>query len=141
MSDADIQVVQQVYDAYRRGDPAPFESLFAPDIEWQLTSDPAPRRGLEGVRASLADWLQQFEDETTEVEQLIDAGPGRVVGVVRDRGRGKSSGVQVESRFFHLWFLSGGRVAKLVEFTTLDEALEAAALGGGFGLAGPTPAR
>ena len=127
MSEADIEVVRQVYDAYHRRDPVAIGSLFAPDVEWQLTSDPAPRRGLEGVAASLTDWLEQFEDETTEVEELIDAGAGRIVGVVRDRGRGKASGVGVESRFFHLWFLRDGRVARLVEFTTLDEALEAAA--------------
>jgi ketosteroid isomerase-like protein len=97
--------------------------MSASDIGW----DPAPRRGLEGVRASVADWLGEFEDESTEVEELVDAGPGRVVGVVRDRGRGKGSGVEVESRFFHLWIVRDGRVASFVEFTTRDEALEAAA--------------
>jgi ketosteroid isomerase-like protein len=127
VSASDIEVVRQVYDAYQRRDPGPLESLFAPDIEWRMTSDPAPRRGLDGVRASVADWLGEFEDESTEVEELIDAGDGRVVGVVRDRGRGKGSGVQVESRFFHLWVLRDGRVAGFVEFTTREEALEAAA--------------
>jgi ketosteroid isomerase-like protein len=126
MSASDIQVVRQVYDAYRRRDPGPLESLFHPDIEWRMTSDPAPQRGVEGVRASVADWLGEFEDESTEVEELVDAGPGRVVGVVRDRGRGKGSGVEVESRFFHLWIVRDGRVASFVEFTTREEALEAA---------------
>jgi hypothetical protein len=50
------------------------------------------------------------------------------VVLVRERGRGKGSGVMTEGRIGGLWTVRGGRVVHLKTFTSAREARVAAGL-------------
>lgn len=68
-----------------------------------------------------------WDDYYLEAEELIDAGAS-VVCVVRERGRGKSSGVPVERRWAQIWTFRRGRIIRWELFGDKAAALEATGL-------------
>jgi ketosteroid isomerase-like protein len=61
------------------------------------------------------------------VEEIIDAGD-QVVVVAHHEGRGRASGVEVDTRFYEVYKLREGKVARVDEYTERADALEAAGL-------------
>jgi hypothetical protein len=45
-----------------------------------------PFQGADGLRAGLREWLDPWEKYRVEVDQVLDAGSGRVLTLVRQRG-------------------------------------------------------
>jgi ketosteroid isomerase-like protein len=72
-------------------------------------------------------WEDSFEDLEVTYEETIDAGD-RVVVETRVSGRGRESGVGVDSRTYMVWTLRGKKVLRMDEFTERADALEAAGL-------------
>jgi ketosteroid isomerase-like protein len=68
-----------------------------------------------------------WDDYHLDADELIDAGSS-VVGVVRERGRGKGGGVPFDRRFAEVWTFSRGRIIRIELFYEKAEALEAAGL-------------
>jgi len=64
--------------------------------------------------------------ETTP-EEFIDAGD-QVVAIVHFRGRGRESGIEVDTRTYAVYTLREGKTIGMEEFTERFEALEAAGL-------------
>jgi ketosteroid isomerase-like protein len=60
-------------------------------------------------------------------EEIIDAGD-QVVVVAHHQGRGRASGVDVDTRFYEVYTLREGKVWRVDEYTERAEALEAAGL-------------
>jgi ketosteroid isomerase-like protein len=73
-------------------------------------------------------WTEQFEDWSIRVERFIDAGGGRVVGLTHQSATGKESGVPVEAKLGWVWEFEDGRAARMRNYFTHTEALEAAGL-------------
>ena len=84
--------------------------------------------GHEGLREWFRSWSEAFEDAGYEVERLVDAGD-QVVSYSTWRGRGRTSGVEVEwKNHGGVWTIRDGRVVRVVWFGTGAEALEAVGL-------------
>ena len=81
--------------------------------------------GLEGFREAWLDWTSPFESFRIEVERVIDAGD-RVVSLVRQIGRTKTGGVEIEASAAAVWTIRDGKLTR-VEFHLDREA----ALAGG----------
>jgi ketosteroid isomerase-like protein len=103
-----------------------------PDFEWRpLEASPVARvyRGGEQVRRYVEDWITTFDvvrlhlDDPTE---LAD----RVVAMVRGRGRGRASGVELDTRFCQVWTVRCGMAVGMEEYATRQEALAAQRSGG-----------
>ncbi len=77
----------------------------------------------------MADWFSAFEfDEwELEVEELFGSGD-RVVSMVRQRGRGASSGAEVGVDFAQLVTLRAGKIVRINNYLDRSKALEAAGL-------------
>jgi ketosteroid isomerase-like protein len=129
MSQENVAVVQQAFEAYMRRDNETALSLYDPEIEIESNFDGRTYRGLEGVQAFFHDWLEAWDDIGGEVVEWIDVSDD-VIAVMRNWARGKISGVTVERSESHLWTLRGGRLRRLRVFETKAEALEAAGLRG-----------
>ena len=79
------------------------EAIFAfydPEIVWDQTRYGASElsvvyHGHDGIRQFFRAWLAPFEDYHAYPEEFIDAGEAVVVRI-RQGGRGKQSGVEVE---------------------------------------------
>jgi len=68
-----------------------------------------------------------WDDYHLDAEELFDAGTS-VVGVVRERGRGKGGGVPFDRRWAQVWTFSRGRIIRWEHYTDKAEALEAVGL-------------
>jgi ketosteroid isomerase-like protein len=110
----------RVYAAINARDREAIRALTAPDIVVETTVE--AYRGPE----ALLDWLDEGDDafddfavELLEIEELA----GRVVASMRQRGRGKTSGANVDHLFTHVWSLRDGRAVRLRSFADRDDAL------------------
>ena len=129
MSQENLEVVRLCCDAFRRGDYESALDALDPAIEYDLTHFPDGRiyHGREGVREAFRIWLGTWENYRQYHDEFIDAGD-RVVVSVREHGRGKGSGIELERATFGIWTLRGGRAIRIEFRATKDEALEAVGL-------------
>ena len=118
----------RVYAAINARDRSAIRALTAPDIVFATTVE--AYRGPE----ALLEWMDEgddaFDDFTVEllgVEELA----GHVLASMRQRGRGRVSGADVDHRFTHVWTLRDGRATRLQSFAQHDDAVRYAQRSGG----------
>ena len=130
MSQENVEVVRKGYEAFARGDLGMTARFWAPEIEWRTNSGvpfEGMYRGVAQVRRAIEDWVDMFDEFTTAVEELIDAGE-RVIACHRMRGKGKESGVEVDYLLVQVITLRRGRQVRIDDYPTRAEALEAVGL-------------
>lgn len=110
-----------VYAAVNARDREAITALSDPDIVVATTVE--TYRGPD----ALLGWMDEGDDafdefvvELLEVEELA----GHVVVSLRQRGRGKASGAEVDLRFTHVWTLRDGRAIRLQSFARRDDAVD-----------------
>ena len=133
MSQENVEAVGSAFEAWNRNGLDAFADRWADDIEWRAVEgapdDRGPLHGKAACRSYLQDWLDTFDGLTVEPVELIDAGGGRVVAVLRYSGRAKRSGGDVPaSSFAAVYVIKEGMIAGGREYATREEALEAAGL-------------
>ena len=69
-------------------------------------------------------WTEDFDGWSNQIERLIDAGNDRVIGVFRQSGTGKGSGLPVEVRLATVYELEDGQIVRMRIYLDPDEALE-----------------
>src|SRR5919204_1532030 len=80
-----------------------FEQLLQPDIEWfPFEENHTPSRGIDGAMRIRDQWAGTWEQMRAQVEDLVDRGEN-VVASIHVVGRGKASGVEVDTRL-HVHF-------------------------------------
>jgi ketosteroid isomerase-like protein len=133
MSREAVEVVQRIFDAVGRDDRRAILSLYDPDVEWDTSRGSLGEllggtiyRGHEGLRTLFRHLQEPWEDYEDRLEEVIDVGGENVVTVVTTSGRGRASGVEVEQRQAAVWTIRDRKVARVIWFSTRDEALEAA---------------
>jgi ketosteroid isomerase-like protein len=131
MSEENVEIVRQVYEAAAGRDSASIFALYDPDVELDATrlgvGDLGVYRGHGGLRNLFGGLHEVWGKIEYDYEELIDAGE-HVVAVVTRHARGKASGVDVEAPLAVLWTVREGKVVKVVWFSTREDALEAAGL-------------
>jgi ketosteroid isomerase-like protein len=130
MSQENVEIVQQVYEAFARRDFAAVLGLCSADFELDITAHPIPDfpnvgTGGEHLMRFFATYLEGFSEYTLEVNQIIDAGD-KVMAECHDTAR-LGPGV-VERDLAHVWTLEAGRIVRLEAFKAGGGALEAGGL-------------
>jgi ketosteroid isomerase-like protein len=117
----------RMYAAINARDREAIRALSAPDIVVGTTVE--AYRGLE----ALLEWMDEgddaFDDFTVELLE-VDELAGHVLASMRQRGRGRASGAEVDHRFTHVWTLRDGRATRLQSFAQHDDAVRYAERGG-----------
>jgi len=128
MSEENVEIVRKAiyYEYYGVGDRADAEGIFDPYVVMNPTEE-GPSYGLDAIRDNFEHWEGAWEELDVTVEELIDAGD-RVLLTAHHRGRGRGSGVQVETRLYSVYTLRDGKVIRVDEYAERPEALEAAGL-------------
>ena len=128
---AHAEQLRGLYDAWGRGDFDTGVDLFAPDLEF-ITSEgfpdaPPPGEDIERVARWRDQFLATFQDLRIEALELEPNGE-RVLARVRQRGRFRATGIDVDVTYFQLWTFRGGHAARFQVFapTAEDEARAAA---------------
>jgi ketosteroid isomerase-like protein len=122
------EFVARVYAAINARDRGAITALSAPDIVVGTTVE--AYRGPEALLAWMDEGDDAFDDftiELLEVEELA----GQVLASMRQRGRGKASGAEVDHCFTHVWTVRDGRATRLQSFAHRDDAVRYARRGGG----------
>jgi ketosteroid isomerase-like protein len=125
MTDAYVDELRRGYEALNRGDLSVVLELLDPDIEWH---EPAPspeagtHRGRDSFERFFRGWIESFDDFRVEPEQVVERGE-TLVAVVRQSGRGRASGVELEARLAHVWTVDNGRAVRWEAVADADEAL------------------
>ena len=128
MSQENVEIVRRAiaYEYDGVGDRAEAEAIFDPKVVLNPMDEEASS-GFDAMRSDMERWASAFEELTVTFEEIIDAGD-QVVVVAHHQGRGRASGVNVDTRFYEVYSLREGKVSRVDEFNERAEALEAAGL-------------
>jgi ketosteroid isomerase-like protein len=129
MSQENVKVVREAWEASERHDNEALFALYDADVEIQgpFGLDDRVFRGLAGVQEFWRDWLASWGELGSDVEEWIDAGDD-VIAVMHVWGHGKRSGVPAETRQSHVWTVRACKLWRLRVYHTKDEALKAVGL-------------
>ena len=132
MSQEHVDIVRREYAAFAARDWAALADLCQPDIEYEtLKTTPGVSgcyRGLQEITEFFDSWSDLYAEFRVEAVEIVDAGD-QVVTVERQAARGlKGSDADswVKDSFACLISFEGGRISRVEEFPTLEQALEAA---------------
>ena len=128
MTEDDIRVLLDGYEALNRRDFGVLAEVLDPELEWEpgaVTPEGGAHRGAEGFRGFLDSWLESFDGFRIAPELVVQAGDTAVV-VAHQQGRGHGSGIEIDARVTHVWTIRDGTAVGWRAARTLDEALERA---------------
>ena len=106
------------------------EQFWSPDVElrWSM-GNPEARvyQGRDGVIQAFREWVEPFSEYYVEPLDFIEQ-EGRVIVPQRQWGIGSTSGIAVEVEVTYVYEVRDNQIARIDEYDTLEEALEAAGL-------------
>jgi ketosteroid isomerase-like protein len=100
MSQENVEVVRQGFEAFNRRDADALAALCDPEVEFVsliAESEGQVYRGHEGVKAFIRQQDEAFDSISVEIEEIVDHGDFLIVSLLF-RARGRASGVAVEQR-------------------------------------------
>jgi ketosteroid isomerase-like protein len=127
MSQENVEIVRDAFEAFNRDGPEAALAALAPDLEWHDLPDlpdAEVHRGHAGFLRSIKQFFGELEDYSVNVDEIIDHDE-QIVVCARNSGRGRGSGARFEQRIFGVWTLRNRLVVRAVWFRTRDEALHA----------------
>jgi ketosteroid isomerase-like protein len=83
--------------------------------------------GLDAIRDNFEHWKGAWEKLEVTTEEFVDAGD-RVLVTAHHPGRGRGSGIEVDTRLYSVYTLRDGKVIRADEYAERTDALEAAGL-------------
>jgi ketosteroid isomerase-like protein len=126
-----VEAVRRLFDYWERGDWRASADLFDPEFEAVFSAtafpDPGTYRGAQSTLDAWRRWLEAWDEFSLELEDTIEAGDG-VVALNRLQGRGKASGIPVDSEVGCIFAFNEGRIVRMV-FCDRQQALDAADAG------------
>jgi ketosteroid isomerase-like protein len=129
MSEANVELARNAVAAFNRRDVGALVELTTDDFEWVTwtgTVAPTVYRGADGLATYFRD-ADIWQVLNLEVDEYRDFGDRVfVVGTFHQRGGG--SGAEVHEPYYSAFYLSEGKLARVLTFRTEAEALEAAGL-------------
>ena len=131
MSQDDVRLVERVL-AEAQHNPSALWDVLDDEVIWEVEDLEIPDavetqwRGPAGVREFFRRWIGPFDEWGYEVGEVIDAGDS-VVAQIHQWGRGKGSGVRVETQHWQVWTIRDGKIVRGTHHSEKAAAFEAAA--------------
>jgi ketosteroid isomerase-like protein len=130
MSQENVEIVREVMELFNEPGPHAAErlrALFAPDVHIDMSRrvfNPDTYDGHDGLLRLGRETSSVWDTFKVMPERFIDAGD-RVVVIETRRGRGRSSGTEVEQRSSAIWTLRAGQVVRMESDVPTEQAVEA----------------
>ena len=129
MSQENVEIVRREYAAFATRDWETLADLCHPDLEYEtLGVAPGRLRGFREITEFFDAWAELYGEFRVEAEEIVEAGD-QVVAVERHAARGVK-GSEAEGMVGHsfacLISFKDGRISRVKEYATRDEALAAA---------------
>ena len=115
MSQENVELLRAVYAEWAKGNFRAGRELLDPEIElYPLQGLPgaASYHGRQDSLAYVERWLESWDEYRILPEEFIEAGD-QVVVIYRAVGRGKSSGIELDSRLGHIWTILDGSAVRI----------------------------
>jgi ketosteroid isomerase-like protein len=124
-----LEVVQLAYEEFRETGEMT-ERFTHPDFVWDMSHysgwpEQQTYHGIEGATRFMTEWRDAWDEWVWEVRSMHSA-HDKVVAIVYQAGRSKSTGVRVEMNFAQVFTVKNGRQTRMEVYSDLDEALAAA---------------
>jgi uncharacterized protein len=128
-----VELVRSAFDAWNRGEIDRFAGHVSEDVAWlevsgRPESGTSESFGRDRLRRSLESLFDAWESYRLEVERIDDVGD-RVLAIVREVARGRSSGVEIDSRWGYLITVEDGEMVRVEAYRDAGQAVRAAGLG------------
>lgn len=115
-----LDVIHELYRAFREGDDDAFRAVCTPDVEW-IQNEGFPngdtRRGADAVIEGV---FRKFDEDWSrfgfEIEEIHDAGDAVIV-IGAYVGEHRASGRTLRAAAVHAYDLANGRVRRFRQFT------------------------
>jgi ketosteroid isomerase-like protein len=126
MSEQDIQVVRDQFDAVNERDFARAMDGYTDDVVLVVAPpgpNPGTYAGKDAVGEWFGDWFRAFGDDYHfDVDEAREIGDAVFIHA-RHGGSGKVSGANVRGENSYLYWVRGGKVARVNFYATREEAL------------------
>jgi len=113
---ANVETIQQLYQALSQGDAQGIAALCTADVRWEITPGFPHSATFVGLDAVFNDFfaplMQDFESWRTVPETFFDAGD-HVIALGHYHSRAKATGKEMTARFAHVWSLDDGKATRL----------------------------
>jgi ketosteroid isomerase-like protein len=122
--DGPLELLHRLLAQARAGQLQDGDDLLAPEVEWYGSVgglEPGRAIGIDEVRRSFEEYRDSWDQMTFDDEAVIQAGD-RALALVRERARGKGSGVEVEQGTAVLVTARDGRLVDIVSYLDLPQA-------------------
>lgn len=132
MSEENVEIVRRGFEHFRQTRDFLREDVYDPAFVWDMSTfrgwpEKQTYEGLDGAREFMRAWLDAWDDWQLDVESLHDGGD-KVVAIVRQRGRSKSTGLEVDMSFAQVFTLRNSLVTRMQMYADPAEGLQAAGL-------------
>ena len=124
--------VNHLFELWLAGRFESADEYLDPEMEWLEPPETIGRSvvaGPDAVRASLANWSDQFDSLRVETTELVEEGD-RVLHAMRQFARAGGSTVDIEADLFMVWWFRAGRAVRMEMYNTREQAQAAFARGG-----------
>ena len=125
---APSDVVRSYFRTFESGGVDAAAEFWHPEIEWRAVESAADdvgvMRGHDALRRYYQDWIDTLADLRAEVEEVLFEADDRVAVVVRNSGRGRTSGAVAEGRYCVACIVRAGQIVTGREYATREQALE-----------------
>ena len=128
MSQENLEIARRMSAYFNRGDREAFQRLIAPDAEiipLRAALEGTVYRGPSSAADFWADTDESWETLAFDPDEIRDLGD-RVLLTGRLRGKGRQTGVEVDSRIGLIVSLANGKVTRFRTYANVADALEAA---------------
>ena len=129
MSRDNLELAERAFSAFNRGEIPRVLDMLSPDVEIYASPELANAgsyRGHDGFLAWLERWLDAWESFRVEVDDYIAEGDDVIV-VIRQYGRGKGSGLEVQMDAAFMLTVRDGKAVRLHLYPDKGKALQAIA--------------
>jgi ketosteroid isomerase-like protein len=127
-----LDLVRSIYADWERGDFSSTEWA-DPEIEFAFAGGPEPGRwaGLAAMAEGYRDWLRAWENFRAQPEEFRVLDHERILVLVRNSGRGRTSGLELEERSVaNLFQIRSGKVSKITVYLDREQAFADLGLAG-----------
>ncbi len=122
-SSANVELVRSIYARWGGGDFS-FTDWARPDIEFEIVGGPDPGSwtGLAGMLRGWRQWLAAWDSYAAAADEFRELDAERVLVLGRMSGRGKASGVNVETEFANVLHIRDDAIAELRLYSSRERA-------------------
>ena len=129
MSEDNVRVAKQTYEAFGRGDvPAVLEN-FHSDVEWHA-AEGLPWGGVHTGPNAIAEnvfgaVMAEVDGFTLNIDRFIEGNDDVVLVLGRYSGTGRKGGKSLDAAFAHVWELHDGKLKRFLHYTDTAKFNEA----------------